>query len=252
MQATVQELSSGVPLESRRARVVLALDGQAVESTWRRAAEALGASCASVRILDESVGISDPVGAAVVVASVDLARSIHEAARVAELATFHTVVALCAEPTHMPLWRAVAWDATAPSEEHPQLVLELALQQAADRAARRGMLADFELRRQSLTAEESQVFESVCDGRLNKQIASELGVSVRTIEQRRRRVFQKMAVDSAVPLAALTATVRTIAEQARRCRRDVGAAGRSVPPPSFPHGLMRVTPTIGAAPALGR
>ena len=41
----------------------------------------------------------------------------------------------------------------------------------------------------------------VADGRLNKLIADELGISVRTVEVHRARVFEKMDVKSAVELA---------------------------------------------------
>ena len=43
----------------------------------------------------------------------------------------------------------------------------------------------------------------VIDGRLNKLIADELQISVRTVEVHRARVFDKMNVKSAVELANL-------------------------------------------------
>ena len=68
---------------------------------------------------------------------------------------------------------------------------------------------------------------AVCDGKLNKQIAGEQGVSVRTVEQRRRRVFAKMGVDSAVPLADWMATVRTL--ERRFVRHDQAQAATPAP-----------------------
>jgi two-component system response regulator DctR len=41
----------------------------------------------------------------------------------------------------------------------------------------------------------------IVDGRANKQIADSLDISVRTVEVHRSRVFDKMAVRSAVELA---------------------------------------------------
>ena len=41
----------------------------------------------------------------------------------------------------------------------------------------------------------------VAEGRPNKLIADELGISVRTVEVHRARVFEKMEVKSAVELA---------------------------------------------------
>jgi two-component system response regulator DctR len=43
----------------------------------------------------------------------------------------------------------------------------------------------------------------VIAGRANKQIADQLDISVRTVEVHRARVFDKMAVKSAVELANL-------------------------------------------------
>jgi two-component system response regulator DctR len=43
----------------------------------------------------------------------------------------------------------------------------------------------------------------VVDGLANKQIADTLGISVRTVEVHRARIFEKMGVRSAVELANL-------------------------------------------------
>ncbi len=57
-----------------------------------------------------------------------------------------------------------------------------------------------------LTEREREVMRLVVDGRPNKLIADELGISVRTVEVHRARIFDKMAVKSAVELANLLAT----------------------------------------------
>lgn len=54
-----------------------------------------------------------------------------------------------------------------------------------------------------LTERERDVMRLVVDGRPNKLIADELGISVRTVEVHRARVFEKMEVRSAVELANL-------------------------------------------------
>jgi two-component system response regulator DctR len=54
-----------------------------------------------------------------------------------------------------------------------------------------------------LTEREREVMRLVVDGRANKLIADELGISVRTVEVHRARVFEKMNVKSAVELANL-------------------------------------------------
>ena len=54
------------------------------------------------------------------------------------------------------------------------------------------------------------------------------------IEQRRRRVFEKMNVESAVPLAALRSTVDAFTKPARRGRLHVTAEqpGKQLAPPA--------------------
>jgi len=54
-----------------------------------------------------------------------------------------------------------------------------------------------------LTERERDVMRLVIDGRPNKLIADDLGISVRTVEVHRARVFEKMEVRSAVELANL-------------------------------------------------
>lgn len=57
----------------------------------------------------------------------------------------------------------------------------------------------------TLTHRERQVMELVVAGRLNKVIADELGISMRTVEVHRAHVFEKMRVKTAVELARLLA-----------------------------------------------
>jgi two-component system response regulator DctR len=54
-----------------------------------------------------------------------------------------------------------------------------------------------------LSERERQVLDLVVIGRANKQVADELGLSVRTVEVHRARVFDKMGVNSAVELSNL-------------------------------------------------
>ena len=56
---------------------------------------------------------------------------------------------------------------------------------------------------QGLTERERDVMHQVVGGRPNKLIADALGISVRTVEVHRARVFEKMGVKSAVELANL-------------------------------------------------
>jgi two-component system response regulator DctR len=54
-----------------------------------------------------------------------------------------------------------------------------------------------------LTEREREVMQLVIDGKPNKLVADALGISVRTVEVHRARVFDKMNVKSAVELANL-------------------------------------------------
>lgn len=47
-----------------------------------------------------------------------------------------------------------------------------------------------------LTLRERQIVESVQRGRVNKQIASELGISEHTVSTHLRRIFRKLGVDT--------------------------------------------------------
>jgi two-component system, LuxR family, response regulator DctR len=60
----------------------------------------------------------------------------------------------------------------------------------------------------SLTAREREVMERVAAGKLNKVIADELHVAVRTVEVHRARVYAKLGVRSAAEVATLLANLR--------------------------------------------
>lgn len=53
----------------------------------------------------------------------------------------------------------------------------------------------------ALTAREREVIYPVAQGKSNKLIAMELGISMRTVEAHRARIFHKMGVKNAVQLA---------------------------------------------------
>ena len=75
-----------------------------------------------------------------------------------------------------------------------------ALRRAADRSRehieRFKLLSELEQRYGKLTPRERQVFSLVTSGLLNKESASELGISEKTIKVHRARVFQKMGARS--------------------------------------------------------
>lgn len=72
-----------------------------------------------------------------------------------------------------------------------------------DQRVREAGQAGLAARIASLTQRERQVMELVVAGRLNKVIAEELGISMRTVEVHRSHVFEKMRVKTAVELTRL-------------------------------------------------
>lgn len=84
------------------------------------------------------------------------------------------------------------------------------------RCARYRVRTDILGRLATLTPRERQVLELVAGGRLNKQIAAELGTAEKTIKIHRRRVMDKMQVRSSVELVGLLSRMRA-ALQALGC-----------------------------------
>lgn len=81
--------------------------------------------------------------------------------------------------------------------------IEQALALSAEQLARRNLQRLREQQLQELTERERDVMRLVIEGLPNKLIADQLGISVRTVEVHRSRVFDKMDVKSAVELANL-------------------------------------------------
>jgi two-component system response regulator DctR len=79
--------------------------------------------------------------------------------------------------------------------------IEQALMLSAAELTRRRAQRAQARRLAELTEREAEVMRLVIEGHPNKRIADELGISVRTVEVHRSRVFDKMDVKSAVELA---------------------------------------------------
>ena len=78
-----------------------------------------------------------------------------------------------------------------------------ALKLDAERRQAAASAESINARMERLTARERQVMELILAGKLNKVIATELAVSMRTVEVHRSSVFEKMGVHTAVELAQL-------------------------------------------------
>ena len=81
--------------------------------------------------------------------------------------------------------------------------IQQALQQDnSDRASEHDR-SDIERRASRLTSRENQVFELVVDGKPNKVVASDLGLSQKTVEVHRAHVMEKMRAESFADLVKM-------------------------------------------------
>ena len=82
-----------------------------------------------------------------------------------------------------------------------------ALERDTSAKQKRAELAGLRARMQKLTPREREVLGLVVAGRMNKQIAAELGTAEQTIKQHRGRVMKKLGVDSVAELVRLAERV---------------------------------------------
>lgn len=73
----------------------------------------------------------------------------------------------------------------------------------AEQRENNASLSSLNKRLANLTSREKQIMELVLAGKLNKVIADQLNISMRTVEVHRANIFDKMAVKTAVELANL-------------------------------------------------
>ena len=82
-------------------------------------------------------------------------------------------------------------------------LIESCMKQDRADAAKRAESASAAQRLASLTPREREVLGLIVEGKLNKQIADDLGISIKTVEVHRSRVMEKMGVDSVAELVQL-------------------------------------------------
>lgn len=99
------------------------------------------------------------------------------------------------------------------SDEEILRLVQNCLQVARAQRARDREQSERRARLASLTPREREVMELVVAGRLNKQIADELGISLKTVEVHRARVMAKMAVGSVAELVGAVLAERGALER---------------------------------------
>jgi RNA polymerase sigma factor (sigma-70 family) len=72
----------------------------------------------------------------------------------------------------------------------------------------------------TLTPRERQVFDRVVQGKINKQIAHQLGATERTIKAHRQRVMEKMKVQTFAELVSIAERLGLVAHAPNEGRRD--------------------------------
>lgn len=77
------------------------------------------------------------------------------------------------------------------------------VQQALASSQQAGAAAAVQSRLRALSAREREVLDLILAGKMNKVIADQLGISMRTVEVHRAHIFDKMNVKTAVELAGL-------------------------------------------------
>lgn len=82
-------------------------------------------------------------------------------------------------------------------------IIQRAFQRDADNRERRARRSQLAERLATLTDREREVMRRVIEGKLNKVIADELGISVKTVEFHRAKVMEKMGADSVAGLVQL-------------------------------------------------
>jgi len=109
-------------------------------------------------------------------------------------------------PIHLVVQAIKAGAVTVVAKPWDNGQVELAIREGlaldAQRRAARRRRDEFQARLAGLTEKEREVLRMMMAGKANKTMATELGASLRTVENRRRSVFTKLDVHSVAELVA--------------------------------------------------
>lgn len=86
------------------------------------------------------------------------------------------------------------------NEEQLVNLVDLMLERAQETFAVQQQVATREALLGKLTTRESQVLERIVAGRLNKQIADDLGISIKTVEAHRANIMEKLSANTVADL----------------------------------------------------
>ena len=86
------------------------------------------------------------------------------------------------------------------NEEHLLPLVERMLERARESFAAQQVVANREALISKLTSREAQVLERIVAGRLNKQIADDLGISIKTVEAHRANIMEKLGANTVADL----------------------------------------------------
>jgi FixJ family two-component response regulator len=88
-------------------------------------------------------------------------------------------------------------------EDQLASLVERMLEQAKDTFAEQELTASREALLSKLTLRETQVLERIVAGRLNKQIADDLNISIKTVEAHRANIMEKLSANTVADLLKL-------------------------------------------------
>ncbi len=95
-------------------------------------------------------------------------------------------------------------------ETHLVSLVERMLDQAKETFAEHQSAASRDALLARLTVRESQVLERIVAGRLNKQIADDLGISIKTVEAHRANIMEKLSANTVADLLKIALGQTTV------------------------------------------